>query len=87
MNSVDKKILELIDTLIANGVIRFRVDFCESVGLLPQNLIKITKNESHFTLKHVYRAIKKYKVDANWIFGTGKNIFLKEYTNSYTNKN
>jgi hypothetical protein len=41
MNIPDIQILKLIEILKGSGVIRFDTDFCEAIGLLKQNLVKI----------------------------------------------
>ncbi|WP_143544457.1 hypothetical protein [Salinimicrobium sediminis] len=72
----DKQMLHLIEILKSSGRIRFGTEFCEAVGLLKQNLYKIQKGEKHFTPDHIEKAVKEYKVNANWIFGVSDKIFL-----------
>lgn len=73
----DKQMLQLIKILKASGRIRFGTEFCEAVGLRKQNLYKIQNGLNHFTPDHIERAVKKYKVNANWICGVSKEVFQK----------
>lgn len=72
----DNKILLLIDILKTKKVIRFDSEFCDSVGILRQTLSKIKNGHKHFTPLHIENIIKVFRVDANWIFGIGDQIFL-----------
>jgi len=76
MNKPDIQILKLIDILKGSGVIRFDKEFCDAIGLLKQNLVKIRKGDNHFTPDHMEKVIKQYKVNANWIFGVSEKMFL-----------
>jgi hypothetical protein len=75
MPTADKQMLQLIDILKSSGRIKFGTEFCEAIGILKQNLYKIQKGEKHFTPDHIERAVKKYKVNANWIFGVEEKVF------------
>ena len=79
----DIKMLYLLGTLKAYGIIRFDTEFCEAVGVLKQNLINIKKGKNHFTPEHIENAIKAYQVNANWIFGVSDKIFLGEKFNPH----
>ena len=83
----DKQMLALLDILKAHGTIRFDNEFCDAIGLLKQNLVNIRNNRNHFTPEHIERAVRSYKVDANWIFGTGDRLFLDERLNHATDGN
>lgn len=72
----DTQMLLLIDILKTYKTIRFDKEFCDEVGLLKQNLIKIKNGEKHFTAGHIEKAIWSFKVNANWIFGVSDKIFL-----------
>lgn len=73
----DKKMIELVDILKASGKVRFDNDFCESIGLLKQNLSRIRSGDAHFTPDHIRNACKEYKVNANWVLGLEDNIYRK----------
>lgn len=72
----DKKMLLLIEILKVNGVIRFKREFYDAIGILEQNARNIKEGIQHFTPLHIENAIIKYNVNANWIFGIGDQIFL-----------
>lgn len=82
----DSQLLKLIDILKQLEVIRFDTDFCEGTGLLKQNLTKIRKGTHHFTPEHIEKIIKKYSVNANWVFGTSEKVFTDSYTDSHTKR-
>lgn len=74
-NYIDDRMLNLLDLLKDYNIIRFDREFCEAVGLLPQNLINIRKGKNHFTPEHIHRAVRHFKLNANWIFGTETELF------------
>lgn len=65
----------LIEILKTNGTIKYDTDFCESIGLRKQNLYNIRQGKNYFTPEHIEKAIKTYKVNANWIFSVSDRIF------------
>ena len=75
MNAIDLRMLELLQILKATGKIRFKKQFCDGVGMLKQNLIRIEKGERHFTQDHIKRAVENFNVNANWIFGVSKELY------------
>ncbi len=77
MNSVDKKILYLIDLLIFNNKIDNVRQFCKKIGMLEQTISKIKKGTSHFTVKHIKSIGEVYNVNINWIFDIEEVIYLK----------
>lgn len=75
MYESDIKIVELIKLLKELGKIDYDYEFCDKIGLLKQNLLRIKQDKAHFTAQHIENICKVYKVNANWIFGTSKKIF------------
>lgn len=75
MYKSDIKIFELITLLKTLSIISYDKDFCESIGVLKQNLAPIKQGKAHFTAKHIENVCKVYNVNANWIFDTEKNVF------------
>lgn len=75
MYNSDKAILRLIDVLIFEKKIRFDFEFADSIGLLRPTLSKIKAGKNHFTPLHIEAVCLRYNVNANWIFGTEKNVF------------
>lgn len=86
MKSTDKNILEFIEILKQLELIRFDVEFCRAINLKHQNLNRIRKGMAYFTPDHIKNMIKKYRVNANWIFGFSDQIFLEvhAHTKAYT---
>jgi len=78
MYTSDEKIMYLITLLIFQKQISYAKDFCQVIGMQEQNVSKIKKGEAHFTVSHIEIICKKYKVNANWIFGTESNVFTTE---------
>lgn len=76
LHIASKRILKLIDTLIANGTIKYRQEAIDVMGLHKQHYrqIKVEKKQN-FTLEHITKACKKYKVNMNWVFGFEKEMF------------
>lgn len=75
MKNPDERILRLVEYLIFTKVVRNATDFCDEIGLLKNTLSRIKKGTSHFTVSHIETICKKFKVNANWIFGTEDYIF------------
>ena len=72
---VDSRILRLIDLLIFQNKISTKGNFCEIIEMKQQNLSKIKKGETHFTVSHIDSICHKFNVNANWIFGLEKKVF------------
>lgn len=78
MYTSDEKIIELISLLKFRKIINYDKDFCQDIGMLEQTVSKIKKGLNHFTVQQIETICKKYKVNANWIFGTESNVFTTE---------
>lgn len=76
MKNPDERILRLVEYLIFTKVVRNATDFCDEIGLLKNTLSRIKKGTSHFTVSHIETICKKFKVNANWIFGREDNVFI-----------
>ena len=75
MKTPDERILRLIDFLKFQKTIKTANQFCEEIGILRQTIYKIRNEEAGFTVGHIDAICKKYKVNANWIFGIEPNVF------------
>jgi len=75
MNTTDKRILRLIDYLKFENRISSTSEFCLSVNMPKQNISKIKKGTSHFTVQNISSICKEYNVNANWIYGFQNTIF------------
>jgi DNA-binding Xre family transcriptional regulator len=78
VNTIDKKILELIDYMIYNKHVRAVKHFCSEVEMLEQTISKIKNGKAHFTTLHIESICRKFDVNANWIFNDSENIFNSE---------
>ncbi len=67
--------LKLIEMLKFSGKIKFRQDFLDVIDMPKQNFRKVLQGEHHFTVNHIERACKEYKVNVNWLFGFEKKTF------------
>lgn len=86
MYQSDIKIVELIQILKSSGKINFDYEFCDKIGFLKQNLLRVRKGLAHFTAKHIEMICKVYFVNANWIFGIENQIFTKIKSNQKSNQ-
>ena len=78
MTTTDRKILNLIEILKEKGVITYNTEFCDAIGLLKQNLQNIKTGRNHFTPEHIEQIVKRFQVNANWIFGASDEVFREE---------
>ena len=70
---IDLRMFELLDQLLADGTIDSKQKFCDTAGLLKQNLNRIKNSDSfHFTVQHIRNVCKEYGVNANYILGFEK---------------
>lgn len=79
--------LELYEILRRTGQVKTQTDFCEPVGILRQNFYQIQNPDvsgriQHFTPEHIQAACKRWKVDANWIFGLSNEPFKSNITSN-----
>jgi hypothetical protein len=72
----DKNIITLIDILTVENKISSKTEFYDEIKSSRQTISKIKKGINHFTPLQIAIICKKYNVNANWIFGTEKNVFL-----------
>jgi len=87
MYKSDIKILELIQILKSLGKIQYDYEFCNSIGFLKQNLVRVKENKAHFTAQHIENICAVYDVDANWIFRFENKIFTKIKSNQKSVQN
>lgn len=76
MHEYDKNIIQLIDILFIEKKIRSKTEFYNEIKIIRQTISKIKKGINHFTPSQIEIMCKKYNVNANWIFGLEKNVFL-----------
>lgn len=73
----DERMLELIDILKDAGIVRFKVDFYNTLGIMRQNVREIQKGIRSFTPEQIRIACVTYNIDANWVFGITDTVFRK----------
>ncbi len=78
MGEIDIRILTLIELLREMQRVVHLSEFCDPIGLKRQNLSKIKKGQTHFTIKHISSVIRLWDVNANWLFGTSNLVFKGE---------
>lgn len=76
MYECDKNIIALIERLIFENKISSKTEFYDEIKSSRQTVSKIKKGINHFTTSQIEIICKKYNVNANWIFGLEKNVFI-----------
>lgn len=78
METIDERILRLMSLLKYQKKIQTFEGFYKEINTIRQTIYKIKQKEASFTVSQISIICKKYKVNANWIFGTQKNVFTTE---------
>lgn len=78
METIDERILKLIDLLKFQKKIHTLEELYQEINTIRQTIYKIKHKEASFTVLQISIICKKYKVNANWIFGTQKKVFNTE---------
>jgi hypothetical protein len=76
MEEVDERVLAFVEALKKVGSFEFECDFADSIGMQKQNIGKVRRKQTHFTIKHIDTIRKVYNGNPNWFFGVEKNMFL-----------
>jgi hypothetical protein len=71
----DHTVLRLIELLKTSKRIRSKSQFCDEIGFLKQNLLRVEQRKAHFSSVHIMNICKIYNVDANWIIGIAPEPF------------
>jgi len=78
MEKIDLIVLDLIEDLKSRNIISFDNDFCESIGLLKQNLNRIKNGKAHFTVLHLKKIGESYNISTDWILGLSAEKYIKK---------
>lgn len=79
LHIASKRMLKLIDNLKANGTIKYRQDFLDTIDMPKQRFRQIAVlKKQNFTLEHIHSAAKYYSVNINWLFGFEKDMYRKK---------
>ncbi|MBR3647087.1 MAG: helix-turn-helix transcriptional regulator [Paludibacteraceae bacterium] len=65
---IDSRFLRAYRLLYADEKVSYKKDFCEAVGLLPQNLSMMERGTLSCTVDNIYRLATNYGVSLNWLF-------------------
>lgn len=93
LHVVDERMIELIRILKDKGIIKYRQEFLDVIGLEKENYRLIPLGAMSFTMAQVHRAGKEYRVNFNWLMGFGITVFrhftelpIREKVNKIVNK-
>lgn len=79
LHIASERMLKLIDHLISEGKVSTRQEFYDVIDFKKQHYRQIaTLKLQNFTLDHIGKACKKWKVNVNWIFGFEKDMFREK---------
>jgi hypothetical protein len=76
MNIPDKKMLKLIEILVAKNYYHNEKQFCTENKILNTTVSKVKSGICHFTVPQIEEVCKKHQVNLNWVFGIDDNVFL-----------
>lgn len=77
LNTPEERLVYFIDMLKDSGIIRFKEEFFEATGIKRQYYTKVKNGDVRFTTNHISKICEHYNLNANWVFGTQDNMFLK----------
>lgn len=76
----DARMLEVIDMLKKEGVIKYSQRFLNAIGMKKQQLRSIRMGEQSFTAEKIRLAKKAFPmINLNYILGSEKNVFITEW--------
>ncbi len=76
LTTPDAQMLAAIDLLKTRGTITYTQAFLDAIEMRKQNIRGIKQGTHHFTAVQIMRACKEYNLNANWIFGASKDVFV-----------
>lgn len=78
LDTWNKRILLLMQHTIDSGLCDSQKAFLESIGFPPSGLRQVKSGAQGFTVGHIAKACKKYKVDANWVLGLSQEMKIQK---------
>lgn len=78
MNDIDRRIINLISILKANGTIESTKDFCNQIGVHENTVNMVKFRGRHFTAEHIQSICNTFSVNANYIFFQSEKPFVKK---------
>ena len=82
LNTTDKRMLQLLEYCISNGVEPTARAWCEKIEVNATSISNIRAGMQQFTAQHIANACQHYNVDANFIFGYSQNMLRDNKKNS-----
>lgn len=73
---IDKRFLKAYRILYADEKVHLKKEFCEKVGLLPQNFSILERGDLSCTVDNIYKLSTVFSVSLEWIF-FGEGEFYK----------
>ncbi len=73
---IDKRFLKAYRILYADEKVHLKKEFCEKVGLLPQNFSILERGDISCTVDNIYKLSTVFGVSLEWIF-FGEGEFYK----------
>lgn len=66
--TIDRRFLRAYRLLYADEKVQTKKEFCEKVGMLPQNFSILERGDLSCTVDNIYKLAAQFGVSLNWIF-------------------
>lgn len=71
--AIDRRFLRAYRLLYADEKVQTKKEFCEKVGLLPQNFSILERGDLSCTVDNIYNLATQFSVSLDWLFfGNGE---------------
>lgn len=79
LNIADARMINVIDSLMLKGIIRYRQEFLDAINMKKQQYRGIKVGEQSFTAEKIRLAKKAFPmINLDYVLGSEKNVFLSE---------
>lgn len=75
---IDKRFLKAYRLLYADEKVQLKKEFCEKVGLIPQNFSMLERGAFLCTVDNIYNLAAQFGVSLEWVF-FGKGDFYANH--------
>ena len=65
---IDQRFLKSYRLLYADERVHMKKEFCERIGLIPQNFTLINRGDLSCTVDNLYNLADKFGVSLDWLF-------------------
>lgn len=65
---IDKRFIKAYRMLYADQKLKTKKEFCEAVGLLPQNFSMLEQGRLSCTVENIINIVRKFGVSLQWLF-------------------